>query len=423
MTEVIAVILFVFSFFLISFERVFRTSKAAIALVLGGALWLIVVLMGKSHAYVQAAFQQTGNEIFGILMFLLASMALVELMARHHFFEYLKEKLLELSIDVRKQFIFLSLGSFFLSAMLDNMTVGLLMVQVARHFFKGRNMLIAAAAIVIGANAGGSFSPIGDVTTVLLWIAGKYDALTVIREGFLPAVAFLLVSCGILYFQLDPSDHIAKKEENPTILSKKDKLVIAGSSVSFLLPVLANNIGLPPYIGLLFGLGILWLFLQYENVTQKGSSVDVMEDIFKQLDIASVNFYVGILLAANALNALGILEALSRMIFGATQEFMHVVWGSALVGVLFAFFDNIPLTAVTMKLVTLPNQSLWVLLALTIGNGGSILLLGSAAGIAVMSGVKELTMSKYIKFATIPTLIAYIVMLGVWYAQYLLVLK
>ncbi len=180
--------------------------------------------------------------------------------------------------------------------------------------------------------------------------------------------------------------------------------------------------GLPPYIGLLFGLGIVWIFLQFEN-TRNGEEHDVLDGIFKKLDIASINFYAGILLAANALYALGILAYLSNFLFGASQSFTKAVTGAIAAGLLFSVFDNIPLTALTLKLITLPQESLWILFALTIGNGGSVILIGSAAGIAVMSSLKELTTIKYIKIAAIATLLAYFAMVAVWMLQYNLFLK
>lgn len=422
MVEILALILFAAAYVFISFESRLRTSKSAIALVFGGLLWLLVVLSGRSKEIIASSFQQTGNEILGIIMFLLASMALVEVMSHHHLFDVLKEKLLSLHFSVKKQFLLLSIITFFLSALLDNMTVGLLMIQVAKQFFKGKNLLIAAAGIVIASNAGGSWSPIGDVTTVLLWIAGKYNAVTIVKEGFLPASTFLVICTLFLVRKLKNESESLPTEEIPKVhLTTTDKIVIGTSIISFLLPIFANALGLPPYLGLLFGLGIVWIYLQFEH--RKSDDPDVMEMIFKKLDIASINFYAGILLATNALNAIGLLEFLSRFLFGTTQEFYRVVGGAAASGILFATFDNIPLTAITMKLITLSSQSLWVLFALTIGNGGSTFIIGSAAGIAVMGGLKELTVGQFFKIASLATIIAYIAMVAVWLLQYQLLFK
>lgn len=419
MIEIAALLLFIAAYFLISFERKFRTSKSAVALVTGGALWILVVISGKSRDFIGSAFQYTGNEILGIIMFLLASMALVEVLSHHHLFDALQERLLLLKFNVKKQFILLSIITFFLSALLDNMTVGLLMMVVTKQFFKGKNLLVAAAGIVIASNAGGSWSPIGDVTTVLLWIAGKYDSFTILKEGFLPATAFLLTSSLFLLPQLKDDPQEAFPVNNTVKLNRIDKIVISAVTLTFLLPIFANSFGIPPYIALLFGLGIVWIFLQFQNKVTS-SDTDVMEMIFKKLDIASINFYAGILLAANALYALGILEFFSKLLFGASQEFFHVVWGSIAAGLIFATFDNIPLTAISIKLINLHQQSLWVLLALTIGNGGSTLIIGSAAGIAVMGSLKELTVGKFFKIAFLGTICGYAAMIAVWLGQYFL---
>jgi Na+/H+ antiporter NhaD/arsenite permease-like protein len=416
---IIALTLFVIGYAFISFENIFRVSKAAVALTLGTLLWIIVVFSIHTKSTLALAFQKTGNEVFGVVMFLLASMALVEVMTEHHLFDWLKEKLAKLKLSPRKQFFLMYVLSFFLSSVLDNMVVGLVMIAVAKQFFKGKNLIIMAAGVIIGANAGGSWTPIGDVTTVLIWLAGKYDAFTIMKQGFIPAMVFLLVTGIFLLWQIESKHIFEEKVNSITKFSFKDKAVITLSIVSFLLPILANSFGLPPYLGLLFGLGVVWIFRQLSYMKEKGRGFYSMEEILKRLDIASIKFYTGILLCAGALYSLGVLNFLSNFIFGKTQEFIHVVWGSVFVGLLFAMVDNIPLTAISIKLITLQAQSFWVLLALTIGNGGSALLLGSAAGIAVMSNMnKELSVVKYFKIAFLPVIVGYAAMVGVWFLQY-----
>lgn len=416
---ILALIFFVVGYVLISFENIFKISKSAVALTLGTLLWIVVVAALHNKVALTDAFQRTGNEIFGVVMFLLASMALVEVLTAHHFFDWLRDKLAVFHYDVRKQFILMYILSFFLSAMLDNMVVGLVMVQVARQFFKDKNLLIMAAGVIIGANAGGSWTPIGDVTTVLIWLAGKFDALSVMKIGFLPALTFLLVTGIFLVLQLDTKGTVTYETHTPTLFTTKDKTVIILTIITFLLPIIANSFGLPPYIGLLFGLGIVWIFRQISYRGQEAKGFYAMEEILQRLDIASIKFYTGILLCAGALYSLGVLNFISNFIFGTTQEFVHVVWGSVIVGLLFAMVDNIPLTAISIKLITLQSQNFWVLLALTIGNGGSALLLGSAAGIAVMSNMNgALTVKKYFFATFFPVIVGYVAMLAVWYLQY-----
>ena len=420
----IALVLFVLGYILISFENIFHVSKSAVALTMGTFLWIIVVISVHSKDVLALEFQKTGNEVFGVVMFLLASMALVEVMTAHHLFDWLREQLAKFHLSVKKQFMLMYILSFFLSAMLDNMIVGLVMILVAKQFFKGKNLLIMAAGVIIGANAGGSWTPIGDVTTVLIWLAGKFDSLTIMTQGFIPAMAFLLITGIFLVWKLEPGQVLEAQTITRTKLSVKDQSVITLSIISFILPVVANNFGLPPYLGLLFGLGMVWIFRQVSYMGEHGKDFYSMEEIFQRLDIASFKFYTGILLCANALYALGVLNFISTFIFGQAQEFFHVVWGSVVVGLLFAMVDNIPLTAISIKLITLESQSLWVLLALTIGNGGSALLLGSAAGIAVMGNLRgELTVTKYFKIAFLPVIIGYVGMVTVWFLEYHFLLK
>lgn len=201
----LSIIIFIFSYLLISLKHKLKLNKSAISLFTGGILWIIASIIIGSKEKITHALESTGSEIFNIIVFLLAAMVLVEVLVHYNFFDLIRLKLLKLNFDDRKQFVIIGIITFFLSALLDNLTVSIVMTQIARRFFKKNNLLIAASGIIILANAGGAWSPIGDVTTIMLWLANKFTALEIIKWGFLPSL-FLGI---IVLFML--SNKIEKK--------------------------------------------------------------------------------------------------------------------------------------------------------------------------------------------------------------------
>ncbi len=293
------------------------------------------------------------------------------------------------------------------------------MIQIARKFFKDKNLIVVAAGIVILANAGGAWSPIGDVTTIMIWLAGKFSALDVIREGFLPAATLAVVSGFMLRKNI--VNEVAKKVAVEKItLTAGEKLVITLSLLSFILPVLMNSIGLQPYFGLLFGLGIVWSLIEYLKVrSQTYTHLEAnIEHLLQKTNISSLKFFAGILLSVSALSALGFLEMLSKVLFGEMQEIARVIWGNIIMGVFSAIVDNVPLTALAIDIIRINDVPIWTLLALTVGTGGSLLVIGSVSGVVAMGMVKELTFDKYLKYATLPALFGYIAAIAVWFIQY-----
>lgn len=298
------------------------------------------------------------------------------------------------------------------------MTTTIVFLQIASRFFSGKNLLKSASAIVIAANAGGAFSPIGDVTTTMLWLANKFTAQTILTQAFIPSLTVFLTSTLLIGKSIvaDTKD----KVENAINLGKVEWFIISLCLLSFLLPLFMTLAHLPPYFGLLLGLGFIWLVvdlarLQTPNSTTLSISI---EKFFQKTDIASLYFFIGILLAVGALRHLGVLEDISQKLFTATPSPTRIIEGSIAIGGLSAIFDNIPLTAAAIDIVKTTDPSLWVLLALTVGIGGSLLLIGSAPGIIAMTIVKEMTFSAYLKIASLPGLIAFVLGIFVWFLQY-----
>lgn len=307
MIHLIAVVIFVFGFIAISLEHKLKVNKSAIALVLGSMLWFIVVLTTKVD--IGDAITETGAEIFEIVIFLLCAMSLVEILVHYKLFDVIRGKLFALHLKEKHQFLLITLLTFVFSGIIDNLTTTIVMIQIARMFFKKDNLLIAVSGIIIAANAGGAFSPIGDVTTIMLWLADKFSATSIIIYGFLPSFVLYTISTLLLSKKIVDSDFDVKTEII-TKLSISEKIIVTVILSSFLLTIVTGIIGLPPYFGLLIGLGISWVLIDLlkkysTNTTHLEASID---EFIKKTDIVALKFFIGILLAVAALHQLGILE-------------------------------------------------------------------------------------------------------------------
>jgi len=416
MITILSVTIFLLGYIAISQEHILKISKTSISLILAIVLWLLVVFGRLEN--VGLALAESAGEIFSLVIFLLSAMTLVEILTHYGLFDFIYTKLLKLKLGDKAQFFIITFLAFVFSAFLDNLTTTIVFLQIASRFFSGKNLLKTSSAIVIAANAGGAFSPIGDVTTTMLWLANKFTAQTVFTQAFIPSFTVFIVSALLIgkSIVVDPKERIEKAIQ----LGKVEWFIISICLMSFLLPLLMTIVHLPPYFGLLLGLGVVWLVvdlarLQRPNSTSLSISI---EKFFQKTDISSLYFFIGILLAIGALRHLGVLENISHQVFTATPSTTRIIEGNIAIGGLSAIFDNIPLTAAAIDIVKTTDPSLWVLLALTVGIGGSLLLIGSAPGIIAMTIVKELTFSAYFKIATLPALIAFTLGIFVWFLQY-----
>lgn len=416
MIKLISIIIFLIGYVIISQEHVVKISKTSISLIIGVVLWFLVIIGGNNN--IGSALSEAGSEIFGLVIFLLSAMTLVEILTHYGLFDYIYTQLVKLHLEDKAQFFIIAFLTFTFSAFLDNLTTTIVFLQIASRFFSGKNLLKSAAAIVIAANAGGAFSPIGDVTTTMLWLANKFTIQTIITQAFFPSLTAFLVSTLLIgkSITVDTKDKIEKVIR----LGRTEWLIISLCLFSFLLPLFMTVLHLPPYIGLLFGLGIIWLVVDLaKQRTPHSSSLSMsIEKFFQKTDIASLYFFIGILMAIAALRHIGVLDEISNMVFTETPSETRIITGNIVIGGLSAVFDNIPLTAAAIDIVKTVDPSLWVLLAFTVGVGGSLLLIGSAPGIIAMTIEKELTFGAYLKIATLPALVAYCLGIIIWFVQY-----
>jgi Na+/H+ antiporter NhaD/arsenite permease-like protein len=420
--QTLALTLFVVGYVAITFEHQLRTHKAPTALLLGVVLWFLVTLNGVAGEALAHELEVVAAEIFGIVIFLLTAMTLVEVLSHYQFFDYIRIELNRRSLRDRQQFIVIGAVTFFLSPVIDNLTATIVMITVAQRFFRGRNLLVMVSAIIVFANAGGVWSPIGDITTLMLWLTGKFTAAEVILTTFLPSLSHALVA-GFLLLRQIKHNTPDSTEDLPVTFTHSELIIIALALASFGLPLLASHLGLQPYMGLLAGLAVVWIvtgILAQVSERKTHLTVDI-ERFLRNVDIPSLKFFIGILLAVAALDALGVLTIISNLLLGDKPGSGRIIMGNSVLGILSAIVDNVPLTALAIDLIPVTNPRLWTLLAYCVGTGGSLLVIGSAAGVIAMGMIRELTSTTYIRIATMAAGLGYIAGLAVWGVQILII--
>jgi Na+/H+ antiporter NhaD/arsenite permease-like protein len=420
---IVAASLFGFGYLLITMEQRFSTHKSAIALTLGGILWLLAAVHLKGNeAELDHALAHAGSEIFSIVAFLLAALALIEILVHYRLFDLIRARLIKMKVGDREQFLVIIAITFFFSAVLDNIAITIAMLQIARRFFVGRNMLIAAAAIVVAANAGGAWSPIGDITTILLWLAEKFTAVEIIKYAFFPSLTLAAVVTFMLYRKLDDTSYTKREKDDILKLSISEKIVVGTALGSFTLPLLMSTVGLPPYMGLLLGLGLTWCAIElakhkahHEHHTHMTANI---EKIIQTVDISSIKYIMGILLAVMALAAMGVLLWLSQTVVGDSASTERLIGINIGMGFMSGIVDNASLVAIAINTLPMDNPQLWALTAIAAGNGGSLMVIASAAGVVAMGNYKPLGVADYFKIATFPVLLGLLAAFAVWYIQY-----
>ena len=419
--QTLALVLFVAGYAVITFEHQLKTHKAPTALLLGVILWFLVTLSGIGGVPLAHELEVAAAEIFGIVIFLLAAMTLVEVLTHYQFFDYIRVELSRRGLGDRQQFIVIGAVTFFLSPVIDNLTTTIVMLTVAQRFFRERNLLVMATAIIVFANAGGAWSPIGDITTLMLWLAGKFTAAEAILNTVLPSLAHALVAGYLLLRQIKDNTPDST-EDLPITFTRTEFIVITLALASFGLPLLMSQLGLPPYMGLLVGLAVVWIVTSVlAQITDHETHLTAdIERFLQNVDIPSLKFFIGILLAVAALNTIGVLTLLSNLLLGSNPEPERIIVGNSALGLLSALVDNVPLTALAIDLMPVASAPLWTLLAYCVGTGGSLLVIGSAAGVIAMGMIRELTSTAYMRIATVPVAVAYVAGIAVWGVQRLI---
>ena len=424
---------------MVAMENITRINKAAVALLMAVLCWtLFYIGFGASPEHI-SAFTKALGETSEILFFLLGAMAIVEVVDNNGGFSFVRERLVS---KTKVALLWkLTLITFFLSAVLDNMTTAIVMTMVTDKLIRDRkDKLYYAGMIIVAANSGGAFSPIGDVTTIMLWVKGNISTFGVIKALFIPSLISVLVPAAILSFILEgklnlhqgKSEMANCKEMN---ISRGERLAVFWIGVGGLLsvPIFRFATGLPPFMGILLILALLWIVTEFIFKQKKYQDIapENLPDVSSMLhriDLSTILFFLGILTTVAALSETGVLKALGQTLDKAFDGNPYMITG--IIGVMSAIVDNVPLVASCMGMYDIAmvpdtmtaagnvavygiDGTFWQLLAYSAGIGGSLLIIGSAAGVVVM-GLQNISFGWYMKKFTWIVLTGYLAGIGVF---------
>ncbi len=451
---ILMVVIFVLGYTMIALEHPLKIDKSASALLIGALTWTVYALdstnilaMGFNSAWNELIngynmsaeqLQELGNhfvkhelghhlsEISEILFFLLGAMTIVEVVDHHQGFKLITDKIT--TTNKVKLLWVLGFLTFFMSAALDNLTTTIVMVTLLRKLISDKQTRwMFAAMVVLAANAGGAWSPIGDVTTIMLWIGGQVTAQNIILMVFLPSLVSMIIPLIVLSFTMkgNITRPVIDNSIKTDFTTQKEKVIFLAVGVGALLfvPIFKTVTHLPPYMGMLLGLGTIWTLseLNNRNKTDEDKRHLSVINILKNVDIPTVMFFLGILTAVASLQSAGHLSEVSIWLDKVTDKNIYVI--DTAIGILSSIVDNVPLVAGAMGMYEIAHVGtyaadgvFWELLAYTAGTGGSILIIGSAAGVAAM-GMEKIDFIWYFKKISILALLGYFGGIGTYYLQ------
>lgn len=418
-------LLFIVGYAAIAFEHPLKINKTASALLTGVVCWVVYIMGSADTAHVSEQLYEHLGQISGILFFLLSAMTIVELIDAHDGFDVITRKIT--TRDKRKLLWIISFVTFFLSAVLDNLTTTIVMVSLLRKLITDKQTrMFFIGMVVIAANAGGAWTPIGDVTTTMLWIGGQITTGNIMLKLFLPSMACLIAPLILLSFRIKGKiENTVVKENNQTNHTNafEQKLILAlGVGALVFVPVFKTITHLPPFVGILFGLGVLWVVTEIIHKNKNDADKDVYSVVhaLRKADTPSVLFFLGILVAISALESTHLLADLAVYMDNTIGSINIIVIS---IGLLSAIIDNVPLVAATMGMYdmqTYPTDHyFWEFIAYCAGTGGSCLIIGSAAGVAAM-GMEKIDFFWYIKNISLLALMGYLAGALLYMAQHYL---
>ncbi len=418
------IIIFVITYAAITLEHSIKINKSATALLGAGLLWTIYAVATSDHLLVSHQLSESIASTAEIVFFLIGAMTIVEVIDAHNGFEVITSR-----IKTKKlSYLLWIVGflSFFLSAVLDNLTATIVMISLTRKLLqKQEDRLLFAAMVVISANAGGAWSPIGDVTTTMLWIGGQITTLAIIKGLFLASLVnliapLLFVSHSMKGKLISTQTKTYNTSSMLTSNFERNTMFYFGLGILVLVPVFKTVTHLPPFMGILFGLGLLWLvgdLIHYKKEDADKQQFTLAHALHR-IDMTSIVFFIGILLAVATLEHSHILNSFAAFLDHAIGRQDYIV---TLLGLMSAVVDNVPLVAASMGMYDLtqyPADSfLWEFMAYCAGTGGSILIIGSAAGVAAM-GLEKIPFFWYVKKISWLALIGYFAGIATYIVQY-----
>ena len=421
----IIIILFVIGYAAIALEHNIKINKTASALITGVVLWVVYILTQSDTHLVNEELLKHLGDISSILFFLMGAMTIVELIDTYNGFEVITERITQ----TKKVSLLWIIGilTFFLSAVLDNLTTTIVMVSLLRKLIKDHETrLFYVGIVVIAANAGGAWSPIGDVTTTMLWIGGQISAFNIMARLFAPSFISLAIPLGVLSLTMKgrvERPFLATETYKELSRRQQSIILILGLSMLIMVPIFKTLTHLPPFMGMMLGLGVLWIVtdIMHRNHTEdqpENGKRRTVTDVLTRIDLPSILFFLGILLAVASLEVSGILHTLSQFLDEKIGNLNFIVIA---IGLASAIIDNVPLVAATQGMYDLAqfpmNHYLWEFLAYCAGTGGSILIIGSAAGVAAM-GMEKINFFWYVKKISWLALLGYLAGAAFYIVEY-----
>lgn len=443
------IIVFILGYVSIALEHNIKIDKAATALITGMLLWTIYIMGGSeilnlghnsewneiiqtlSHnKLTQSIIHFIGDnqlykhlaETCSILFFLIGAMTIVEIIDRHQGFNIITKNIT--TKNKAKLLWIICILTFFLSAVLDNLTTTIVMVTLCRKLISDKiNRWVFASMIIISANAGGAWSPIGDVTTIMLWIGGEVTTKSIVLKLLIPSLIAMIIPLILISHKMKKAETHRPLVNDSDIMhfSYKERLgiLIVGISCLLFVPMFKTYTHLPPYVGMLFALGILWMItdVMHKNKSQFIKSEFAATNIIRKIDTSTILFFMGILTAVAALQSAGHLSILSKWL---DSNIHNVYIINLAIGAISSIVDNVPLVAGAMGMYPIEPSTVtgyshffiqdgifWEFLAYCAGTGGSMLIIGSAAGVAAM-GLEKINFGWYFKNFTFISLIGYL---------------
>ncbi|HIX86178.1 MAG TPA: sodium:proton antiporter NhaD [Candidatus Parabacteroides intestinigallinarum] len=438
------IILFLVGYLMIALEHPLKINKAGTALLLGTILWVMYSRLAPLPTIEQELLHSVG-EIAETLIFLIGAMITVELIDSHGGFTFITRYIT--TTDKRKLLLAIATITFFLSAVLDNLTTSIVMIMLLRKLVGNyKERWVFGSIIIIAANSGGAWSPIGDVTTIMLWVRGNISTSATIPNLILPSIVSALVpvlfAMRFLHGKVTPPRVIAGGDENNALLEKllpktKLSILILGLFCLLFVPIFKTITHLPPFMGILLGVGVLWLYTErmYARTPVDEELKLRLSKVVHRIDGTTLLFFLGILLAVDALRCVGILGDFALWL---DQSVGNVYVVNLIIGTLSAIVDNVPLVAGAMGMYPVATDAMiaaapdpaymmnfaqdgvfWQFLAYCAGVGGSMLIIGSAAGVVVM-GLERINFIWYLKNISLLALLGYLAGAGVYVLQNIL---
>ena len=409
----ILIIIFTLGYLAITLEHTIKINKSATALITAVLCWTLIISNASNKELIIEQLSHHLSSISEIVFFLLGAMTIVEIIDAHDGFQNITERI---KTSHKTKLIWLiSVITFFLSAVLDNLTSTIVMMSILNKLIEDKKTKwLLLGLVIISSNAGGAFSPIGDVTTTMLWIGGQISPLNIMKQTFLASLVCMVVPTLIINYMIKGKIELRANVENSlnfnTNSFERNLIFYVGIGCLLFVPIFKTLTHLPPYMGMFLSLGIIWTLTELihnkKHVNEKG--ILSVSHALRKIDTPSILFFFGILLSISSLEVVGVLPQMASSLNSSIGNLNLV---AICIGLLSAVFDNVPLVAALQSMYSLndypQDHYFWELLAFTAGTGGSCLIIGSAAGVAVM-GIEKIDFFWYLKKISWIALIGFI---------------